>query len=83
MANHRTASIDNGEVGQAAREGLAEGFRLALPIAIALVLVGAPICAYLAFSHFALGVDWVPLPFAGAMSAVSAATAATIARHRS
>jgi hypothetical protein len=66
VANHRTAEIGNGEVGLAIHEGLAEGLRRHLPGAVGLIVKGLPLCAFLAFSHFALGVDLLPATLYGA-----------------
>jgi hypothetical protein len=58
VANHRPDNSDDGRVGQAFLEALAEAIRLHLPGAVGLVLKGVPLCALMAFTHFVIGTDW-------------------------
>jgi len=60
VAQHRPASIDNGEVKMAIRQGLAEGFRIHLPGTVGLFTKGIIVCALMAFAHFVVEIEWPP-----------------------
>lgn len=73
MANRRPDQNGRGKVSKAIRDGLAVGFRRHLPGAVGLVTKGLPLCAFLAFAHFVLDVEWPPSLLLGALGGAAGA----------
>jgi hypothetical protein len=73
VAEYRTIEVDSEDVGLAIREGAADGIRRYLPLALGLVVLGVPLCAFMAFAHFVLGAEWPPPSLLGGLGGLGLA----------